>query len=126
MNERNQEEKFSTADFLAGAERPDNQPATNGGAAAAPERAPLFSSDEGQEFRNRWSDIQAGFVDEPRKSVERADELVAAAIKRLAEIFADERNKMEHDWDRGEDVSTEDLRLALRRYRSFFDRLLSV
>ena len=87
---------------------------------------PLFDERQGADFRSRWFDIQAGFVDEPRKSVEKADELVAAAIKRLAEIFADERKKLEAEWGSGDDVSTEDLRVALRRYRSFFDRLLSV
>jgi hypothetical protein len=87
---------------------------------------PLFVVDEAQNFKSRWEKIQIGFVDEPRKSVEQADELVATVIKRLAEVFADERNKLEHEWDKGDNVSTEDLRVALRRYRSFFDRLLSV
>ena len=67
-----------------------------------------------------------GFVDEPRQAVQQADSLVAGAMKRLAEMFAAERAKLEGQWDRGDDVSTEDLRLALRRYRSFFGRLLSV
>lgn len=87
---------------------------------------PLFAGTEAQTFRSRWEKIQIGFVDEPKRSVEQADELVAAVIKRLAEVFADERNKLEHEWDKGDSVSTEDLRVALRRYRSFFDRLLSV
>jgi len=86
----------------------------------------LFKSDETERFRSRWTDVQAGFVDEPRQAVERADGLVAETIKRLAEVFAEERSQLETQWSRGEDVSTEDLRLALRRYRSFFDRLLSV
>lgn len=86
----------------------------------------LFATDEADDFRHRWSDIQTGFVDEPRQAVERADALVAAAIKRLAEIFANERETLEQQWARGGDVSTEDLRVALRRYRGFFDRLLSV
>lgn len=86
----------------------------------------LFAPDEADDFRHRWSDIQTGFVDEPRQAVERADALVAAAIKRLAEIFANERETLEQQWARGGDVSTEDLRVALRRYRGFFDRLLSV
>jgi hypothetical protein len=86
----------------------------------------LFKSDESERFRSRWTDVQAGFVDEPRQAVERADGLVAETIKRLAEGFAEERSQLETQWSRGEDVSTEDLRLALRRYRSFFDRLLSV
>ena len=87
---------------------------------------PLFASQESEDFRHRWNDIQTGFVDEPRQAVERADELVASAIKRLAEIFATERATLEEQWARGGDASTEDLRLALRRYRAFFDRLLSV
>jgi hypothetical protein len=87
---------------------------------------PLFANDESEDFRHRWNDVQTGFVDEPRQAVERADELVAAAIKRLAEIFAKERSSLEEQWARGGDASTEDLRLALRRYRAFFDRLLSV
>ena len=65
-------------------------------------------------------------MDEPWQAVERADHLVAEAMKRLAEMFAEERAKLEGQWDRGDNVSTEDLRLALRRYRSFFNRLLSV
>ena len=89
-------------------------------------RQPLFAGNESEDFRRRWTDIQAAFVDEPRKSVENADSLVAAAIKRLAEIFARERSSLEQQWAQGGDVSTEDLRLALQRYRSFFDRLLSV
>jgi hypothetical protein len=87
---------------------------------------PLFAGHETDEFRHRWNDIQTGFVDEPRQAVERADALVATAIKRLAEIFAQERGVLEQQWARGGDVSTEDLRVALRRYRGFFDRLLSV
>jgi hypothetical protein len=69
---------------------------------------------------------KVGFVDEPRHAVEQADELVASTVKRLAQIFADERTKLEQQWSRGDRVSTEDLRLALQRYRSFFSRLLSV
>lgn len=87
---------------------------------------PLFPAEDAGELRGRWDSIQAGFVDEPRKAVESADSLVAAAMKRLAETFADERARLEAQWDRGEDVSTEDLRVALRRYRSFFGRLLSM
>jgi hypothetical protein len=87
----------------------------------------LFADDETQSFRSRWTDIQSEFVDEPKKSVERADLLVTETIRRLAEIFLAERDKLEQEWSRGESgVSTEELRLALRRYRSFFDRLLTV
>jgi hypothetical protein len=90
------------------------------------ERIDLFVANESNELRARWDSIQVGFVDEPRKAVEEADALVSATIKRLAEIFADERQKLEQQWDRSEDISTEDFRLALRRYRSFFARLLAI
>jgi len=77
-------------------------------------------------LRNRWKGVQTAFVVEPRRAVEQADGLVASAMKRLAEVFAQERSKLENQWDRGDNVSTEDLRIALQRYRSFFHRLLSV
>jgi len=87
---------------------------------------PLLSTKEATELRVRWDSIQGGFVDEPRQAVAQADSLVAGTMKRLAEMFAEERAKLDGQWDRGADVSTEDLRLALRCYRSFFGRLLSV
>jgi len=90
------------------------------------DRPALFPDNELNDLRHRWQDVQTGFVDDPRVAVRKADELVAAAMTRLAQVFADERGKLEHEWDKGDDVSTEDLRVALRRYRSFFDRLLSV
>ena len=86
----------------------------------------LFPSGEADGFRSRWQDVQTGFVDEPRNAVEQADKLVAEMMQRLAQVFSDERSKLEEQWSRGDDISTEDLRQALRRYRSFFDRLLSV
>jgi hypothetical protein len=86
---------------------------------------PLFPEQETRGFRAEWDEIQIAFVDEPRRSVERADELVARTMQRLAQIFSDERGRLEAPWGRGEQVSTEDLRLALQRYRSFFGRLLS-
>ncbi len=92
----------------------------------ASDTAPLFPNNELNELRNRWTTVQAAFVDEPRRAVEQADGLVAAAMKRLAEVFAQERSNLEQQWDRGDNVSTEDLRIALQRYRSFFQRLLSI
>jgi hypothetical protein len=80
---------------------------------------------ETERFTGRWQEIQASFVDEPRTSVEQADALVADLMQRLAAGFSDERQRLEGQWDRGDDVSTEDLRVALTRYRSFFDRLLA-
>ena len=100
-------------------------------AGTAPPKTPeqstsLFSPDEAQRFRSRWDAVQTGFVDEPRKSVQEADNLVESVIQRLSQIFTDERGNLESQWESGDDVSTEDLRLALQRYRSFFTRLLSV
>jgi hypothetical protein len=88
--------------------------------------SPLFTETEVGDFRSRWSSVQTAFVDEPRRAVEDADNLVASLMKKLAEGFANERSRLEGQWDRGDNVSTEDLRLALQRYRSFFDRLLKV
>jgi hypothetical protein len=90
------------------------------------EATPLFSERESKDFFGRWDALQVGFIDEPRRAVEEADSLVAGAMKRLAEVFAEERARLESQWDRGDNVSTEDLRIAMRRYRSFFRRLLSV
>jgi hypothetical protein len=90
------------------------------------DRVALFAANEANELRARWDGIQVGFVDEPRKAVQQADALVSAAITRLAEMFAAERQKLEQQWDRSENVSTEDLRVALQRYRSFFARLLAI
>ena len=90
------------------------------------EQTALFSPDEATNLRGQWDSVQVGFVDEPRQAVEKADALVAGAMKRLAEMFAAERERLEKQWDRGDSVSTEELRVALRRYRAFFGRLLSV
>ena len=128
------ERRMSTADLAATNSRDTKDIATTEIAAhdvpankpAAENNVPLFASNDTQDFRSRWEKIQNGFVDEPRKAVEQADELVATTIKRLAEVFASERQKLEANWGKTDNVSTEDLRVALRRYRSFFDRLLSV
>jgi len=87
---------------------------------------PIFAVAEADELKRSWDAIQANFVDEPRRAVEEADHLVAATMKRLAEMFAEERARLEGQWSQGDDVSTEDLRVALQRYRGFFGRLLSV
>jgi len=90
-------------------------------------RAPaqLLEGDEMRSMRARWKDIQAEFVDEPRKAVQDADALVADLMQRLAQMFASERDQLENRWAGGGEVSTEDLRDGLRRYRSFFERLLA-
>ena len=129
------EEHLSTADFVAGAERQDEpqrmegqQAQPNSGTQPKPDEGigPLLPADFVQELRSRWDRVQTGFVDEPRSAVQQADELVASAMKRIAESFAEARNGLERQWDRGDEVSTEDLRIALRKYRAFFQRLLAV
>ena len=107
-----------------------DEPEDRGGAPVAtaptPSPAPLFAGEEGNRFRGRWESVQVGFVDEPRRAVEEAEHLVGEMMKRLQETLAEERSVFERRWQRGEDVSTEDLRQGLRRYRAFFDRLLTV
>ena len=90
------------------------------------ERAALFEPAVLNDFNSRWSAIQTGFVDEPRSAVQQADALVSDVIKRIADSFSGERAQLEQQWDRGDNVSTEDLRVALQRYRSFFSRLLTL
>ena len=86
----------------------------------------LFADDEAQSFRSRWEDVQRGFVDEPRESVQKADDLVSDLVERLTNGFAETRSGLEEQWNKGEEASTEDLRIALTRYRAFFQRLLKV
>jgi hypothetical protein len=138
------DEKLTTADIAqpatprqarAEAMSADNRPeqpiqlpaaTTNPAASAASTSAgPLFPDDELHNFRARWDQVQTSFVDEPRQAVEQADTLVANVVKRIAEQFANERGKLENQWAKGDNVNTEDLRQSLKRYRSFFDRLLS-
>jgi hypothetical protein len=118
------EKPLGTADLVQRAEAHVAQRGVTGH--GVPEQNPLFPEAELNGFRQQWQEAQTQFVDDPRTAVRRADELVASLMKRLAEVFAAEREGLEHDWDKGEEVSTEELRQALRRYRSFFDRLLAV
>jgi hypothetical protein len=92
----------------------------------AEERTPLFAGNESSNLRAQWDSVQVAFVDDPRNAVQKADALVSDTIKRLSEVFAAERQRLEEQWGRGADASTEDLRVALRRYRSFFTRLLEI
>jgi hypothetical protein len=134
------ERNLSTADIaqqrtdeptLAESEQPGPDPQPRSGAtAAAPDGAPaklepLLGQDDAEGFRSRWESIQTGFVDSPRQAVEEADGLVAELMQRLAQTFTEERESLEAQWSRGDDVSTEDLRVGLQRYRSFFERLLT-
>ena len=144
------ERKLSTSDIAAATDREDRPvtrddatvrrrialdrdeptsppPAADGPRNVADEPvAQLFAAEDAAAFRTRWSGIQTGFVDEPRRAVEEADTLVAEVMKRLAEGFANERRDLEAGWERADQVSTEDLRLAMRRYRAFFERLLAI
>jgi len=86
---------------------------------------PLLASNDAEAFRARWTDVQNGFVDAPRQAVEQADGLVAELMQHLARTFADERDTLERQWDRGDEVSTDNLRTAFQRYRLFFERLLT-
>ena len=90
-----------------------------------PKDEALLAADTAEQYRSEWEEIQSRFVDEPRSSVEHADHLVEDLMRRLSTSFANERSRLESQWDSGDDVSTEDLRVALTRYRSFFERLLS-
>jgi len=113
--ERGEREEQAEASFKESRPQPDE-----------PAGGPLLPQDFVQELRGRWDRLQTGFVDEPRSAVQQADELVATAMKRLAESFSEQRSSLEAQWGRGDKVSTEDLRVALRKYRTFFQRLVAV
>lgn len=129
---------LTTADFAATGERPLQREAERERERAAAEQvetrpqrddeqlAALFSPDMAGDFRSRWDAVQIGFVDDPQQAVKQADELVAQVMKNLAETFANERHRLEEQMGTGGGASTENLRVALRRYRSFFQRLLSL
>lgn len=106
-------------------DEPDAVPGERDESTQEPDSAPLLGAQEAEGLRTRWQEIQQGFVDDPKQSVLAADGLVAEVMQLLATTFADHKQGLEGQWHRGEEVATEDLRLALRQYRSFFDRLLS-
>jgi hypothetical protein len=142
MNDESTQRALSTAD-LAAAARPEQAHARaaaseHDAAAATPVKtvgnghpggealAPLFVSEMAQDFRTRWEAVQTSFVDDPAAAVRHGDELVAQVMKSLAETFSNERAKLEEQLGQSNVVSTEDLRIAFRRYRSFFERLLAL
>ncbi len=88
--------------------------------------APLFTEAAAADFRSRWDLVQRSFVDNPREAVHAGDELVAQVIESLAETFSSQRSDLENELKEADQSSTENLRLALRRYRSFFERLLAI
>jgi hypothetical protein len=130
------EESLSTRDIAATPRTTEVEPEPAGSEAPAaasesrttgiePDAGPLLPDADQSGFQNRWAEIQTMFVDDPRRAVADADVLVAAVMKQLADGFAEERERLEGVWGRGEDPGTEDLRLVLQRYRAFFHRLLS-
>ena len=87
---------------------------------------PLFEEDAAKKFRSRWLAIQSKFVDDPSDAVKQADDLVSDVIKNVTMSFANRRVGLEKQWNSGDNTSTEDLRVALKQYRSFFERLLTL
>jgi hypothetical protein len=136
VTQATEEKTLTTADIAAVAEpgRPTQVPvgeapgmATARSVGAAEEQlAPLFSAEGTSDFQKRWDAVQIAFVDDPRQAVQRADELVAQVMKSLAETFSNERAKLEGQLNANDSASTENLRVTLQRYRSFFQRLLSL
>ncbi|MGH2527360.1 MAG: hypothetical protein ACRDG2_11500 [Actinomycetota bacterium] len=106
-------------------EESDRLDSSSEGSHEIDERRPLFDDDELGTYRSRWDEVQARFVDDPRGTVKDADALVNDVMERLTQTFTDERSSLESRWSEGKDASTEDLRVAMQRYRSFFARLLA-
>jgi len=109
-----------------GASSTADRPPTDAAARSDEALEPLFTPEMAQTYRERWTSIQSGFVDDPRRAVRSGDELVAQVMTNLANTFAEERHRVEAQLDETGEGSTENLRVALRRYRSFFERLLSL
>jgi hypothetical protein len=141
MNGEPREAEMTTADLATPANRPassvhnGDQPMleainTDGVTKTAmrddAKLAPLFTQDAATDFRARWDMVQRSFVDDPRQAVRTGNELVAEVIKSLADSFAGQRSDSDDGLDKTGALTTENLRLALRRYRSFFERLLSI
>jgi hypothetical protein len=123
-------ERLSTEDLVApkaeepAGEQDDQSLDDRSNSSSLGERVELFSQDEIENFRGRWQTLQTAFVDDPRETVQGADQLVAEVMQALAATFAEHKRDLETQWQQGEEVATEDLRLALQRYRTFFNELL--
>lgn len=138
MNDQREQRTLTTADLAAAADPATRMPeeradARSTGAYKAAQNADgneqlaaLFTPEIATDFRNRWNAVQSSFVDDPKDAVRHGDELVAQVMKSLAETFSNERTRLEEQFQNADQTSTEELRLAFRRYRSFFERLLSL
>jgi hypothetical protein len=122
-DEQNIEQRADVATAPRGSTEAERAEGDVGGRGEEPA---LFESSERDALSGRWTEIQTTFVDDPRRAVEQANDLVSDLMDRLVAGFKDEQSQLESRWDRGDDVSTEDLRVVLQRYRSFFGRLLEV
>jgi len=122
--ERLREEQIAEGEVVD--EQADKPRASTSAATDEEDFAPLFENNEADNFRTHWLEIQSRFVDDPSVAVKDADDLVADVIKNITRTFSDKRLGLENQWKRGDKVSTEDLRVAMKRYRSFFNRLLSL
>ena len=120
-----EDDRLTTADESSedrtGSSQMENEPSSE----PSTERS-LLADNDSSGLRARWDDVQAAFVDNPKECVQKADTLVAEVVEQLTTGFSDARSRLEEQWARGEKASTEDLRVALKRYRDFFQRLLSV
>ena len=120
------ERELTTADIANGGARAKTADAGEPAAQVDVQATePLFSSSDAERFRDQWTGVQGEFVDQPREAVEHADRLVADLMQSLAAQFSETRSGLESQWNDSDNVSTEDLRVAMTRYRSFFERLLS-
>ena len=129
--------QLTTADLAYGRQEPTEESPTTEGRidgehlnssrdATMVSSAPaLLPESDRSKYQEQWGSIQTKFVDEPKACVQEADALVAGVIQQLATKFAEQRTSLEQQWGSGGEASTEDLRLALQQYRSFFQRLLA-
>ena len=128
MDQASNPTRLSTADLVQRAHNADSMPAAaDASLSDRDDLVELFEADVARAFKSRWDEVQISFVDDPTRAVKQADELVAEVMTSLAESFSRERTQLEGVVQSASDGrSTEDLRVALRRYRSFFQRLLSL
>jgi hypothetical protein len=123
---RTEPPETETATSTEGTEPPETDTGTSTAGTEPSTDKTLFAHEDLSGLRSRWDDVQAAFVDDPKECVQKADALVAEVVEQLTTGFSEVRSRLEAQWARGEEASTEDLRIALKRYREFFQRLLAV